>query len=52
MGLVVLIVSVCANLGLLTGASGGVDAALIAPLPALFVAGGYERLTTVDAERV
>lgn len=64
-GLAVLIVLVCANLDLLTGASGGVNAALIAPLPVLFVAGAalalrirrrepraYERLTTVDAESV
>ncbi|MCX4668872.1 APC family permease [Streptomyces sp. NBC_01381] len=64
-GLAVLIVLVCANLDLLTGASGGVNVALIAPLPALFVAGAvlalrigrrdpraYERLTTVDAENV
>lgn len=64
-GLAVLIALVCANLDLLTGASGGVNAALIAPLPVLFVAGAalalrirrrdgraYERLTTVDAESV
>lgn len=64
-GLAVLIALVCANLGLLTGASGGVNAALIAPLPVLFAAGAalalrmrrrdpraYERLTTVDAESV
>ncbi|MEV0115264.1 APC family permease [Streptomyces sp. NPDC050844] len=64
-GLAVLIVLVCANLDLLTGASGGVNVALIAPLPVLFVAGAvlalrigrrdpraYERLTTVDAENV
>ncbi|MEU6001326.1 APC family permease [Streptomyces sp. NPDC047197] len=64
-GLAVLIGLVCANLDLLTGASGGVNAALIAPLPVLFVTGAalalrirrrdpqaYERLTTVDAERV
>lgn len=64
-GLAVLIALVCANLDLLTGASSGVNAALIAPLPVLFVAGAalalrirrrepraYERLTTVDAERV
>ncbi|MFD3579952.1 APC family permease [Streptomyces sp. NPDC058644] len=64
-GLAFLIGLVCANLDLLTGASGGVNAALIAPLPVLFVTGAalalrirrrdpqaYERLTTVDAERV
>ncbi|MGW6021328.1 APC family permease [Streptomyces sp. NPDC055099] len=64
-GLAVLIALVCAHLDLLTGASGGVNAALIAPLPVLFVAGtalalrirrrdprAYERLTTVDAESV
>ncbi|WP_336605728.1 APC family permease [Streptomyces sp. BA2] len=64
-GLAVLIALVCANLDLLTGASGSVNAALIAPLPVLFVAGvalalrirqreprAYERLTTVDAESV
>ncbi|MFG2651924.1 APC family permease [Streptomyces sp. NPDC048436] len=64
-GLAVLIVLVCANLDLLTGASGGVNAALIAPLPVLFVAGAamalrirrrdpraYEQLTTVDAENM
>ncbi|WP_055696980.1 APC family permease [Streptomyces silaceus] len=64
-GLAVMIVLVCANLDLLTGASSGVNAALIAPLPLLFLAGvavalrirrrdpaAYERLTTVDAERV
>ncbi|MGW6271445.1 APC family permease [Streptomyces sp. NPDC055060] len=62
-GLTVLIGLVCANLDLLTGASGRVNAALIAPLPALFVTGAvvalrirrrdrraYERLTTTDAE--
>ncbi|MFF1710164.1 hypothetical protein [Streptomyces sp. NPDC058268] len=64
-GLAVLIALVCANLDLPTGASDGVNAALIAPLPVLFVAGAalalrirrrapgaYERLTTVDAESV
>ncbi|QEU96405.1 APC family permease [Streptomyces kanamyceticus] len=64
-GLAVMIVLVCANLDLLTGASTGVNVALIAPLPLLFVAGvavalrirrrdpaAYERLTTVDTERV
>ncbi|MEU6819259.1 APC family permease [Streptomyces atriruber] len=64
-GLAVMIVLVCADLDLLTGASSGVNAALIAPLPLLFVVGAgvalrirrrtpaaYERLTTVDAERV
>ncbi|MEU7581179.1 APC family permease [Streptomyces sp. NPDC041068] len=64
-GLAVMIVLVCANLDLLTGASAGVNAALIAPLPLLFLVGvgvalrirrrdaaAYERLTTVDAERV
>ncbi|MGW7077850.1 APC family permease [Streptomyces sp. NPDC054866] len=64
-GLAVLMALVCANLDLLTGASGSVNAALIAPLPVLFVAGAalalrirrrepraYERLTTVDAESV
>ncbi|MEU6767323.1 APC family permease [Streptomyces sp. NPDC046853] len=64
-GLAVLIALVCANLDLLTGASSGVNAALIAPLPVLFAAGAaralrirrrapqaYERLTTVDAENV
>ncbi|CAM5257900.1 APC family permease OS=Streptomyces alboniger OX=132473 GN=CP975_06705 PE=4 SV=1 [Streptomyces alboniger] len=63
-GLAVLIVLVCANLDLLTGASRAVNAALIAPLPVLFVTGAvlalrirgrdpaaYERLTSVDAER-
>ncbi|MFK4066915.1 APC family permease [Streptomyces sp. NPDC029674] len=63
-GLVVMIVLVCVHLDLLTGATAGVNAALIAPLPVLFVAGtalalrlrrrdpaAYERLTTVDAER-
>ncbi|MEV7196447.1 APC family permease [Streptomyces sp. NPDC093510] len=63
-GLVVMTVLVCADLDLLTGASDGVNAALIAPLPVLFVVGAglalrlrrrdpaaYERLTTVDAER-
>ncbi|MEU5954326.1 APC family permease [Streptomyces sp. NPDC047525] len=64
-GLAVLIALVCANLDLLTGASNGVNAALVAPLPVLFAAGvararwirrrdprAYERLTTVDAESV
>ncbi|MGA4847089.1 APC family permease [Streptomyces sp. G5(2025)] len=64
-GLVLLIVLVCANLHLLTGASVGVNAALILPLPVLFGMGAalalrikrrdpaaYDRLTTVDAERV
>lgn len=64
-GLAVMIVLVCANLDLLTGASNTVNAALIAPLPVLFAAGvvlalrirrrtpaAYERLTTVDAERI
>lgn len=57
--LVVLIVLVSANLDLLTGASAGINTALIAPLPVAFVAGAavalrirrrdpaaYERLTT------
>ncbi|MGW7516216.1 APC family permease [Streptomyces sp. NPDC054796] len=60
-GLVVLIVLVCANLDLLTGASTGVNTALLVPLPLLFVAGvavalrvrrrgpeAYRRLTTHD----
>ncbi|MEU1117867.1 MULTISPECIES: APC family permease [unclassified Streptomyces] len=64
-GLAVMIVLVCADLDLLTGASTGVNVALIAPLPVLFAAGvvpalrirrrdaaAYERLTTVDADRV
>ncbi|MFH8290325.1 APC family permease [Streptomyces sp. NPDC018059] len=64
-GLAVMIVLVCVHLDLLTGASAGVNAALILPLPVLFGAGvglalrvkgqdpaAYERLTTVDAERV
>ncbi|MBM7173723.1 APC family permease [Streptomyces sp. G44] len=63
-GLVVMSALVCAHLDLLTGASAGVNAALILPLPVLFGAGAalalrirrrdpaaYERLTTVDAER-
>lgn len=62
-GLAVMIVLVCADLDLLTGASTGVNVALIAPLPLVFVVGAgmalrmrrrapaaYERLTTVDAE--
>ncbi|WP_219692368.1 APC family permease, partial [Streptomyces anatolicus] len=64
-GLAVMIVLVCAHLDLLTGASTGVNAALILPLPVLFAVGAvlalrvkardpvaYERLTTVDAESV
>ncbi|UFQ13938.1 MULTISPECIES: APC family permease [Streptomyces] len=64
-GLAVMIVLVCAHLDLLTGASAGVNAALILPLPVLFGAGvalalrikrrdpaSYERLTTLDAERL
>ncbi|WP_030777079.1 APC family permease [Streptomyces sp. NRRL S-920] len=64
-GLAVMIVLVCAHLDLLTGASAGVNTALIIPLPALFVIGAalalrmktrdpvaYERLTTVDGEHV
>ncbi|WP_409235357.1 APC family permease [Streptomyces sp. PA5.6] len=63
-GLAVMIVLVCADLDLLTGASRSVNVALIAPLPVTFVVGAgvavrmrrrapaaYERLTTVDAER-
>ncbi|WP_369213478.1 APC family permease [Streptomyces flavofungini] len=64
-GLSVMIVLVCANLDLLTGATRTVNVALIAPLPLLFGTGAalalrirrrapasYERLTSVDAERV
>ncbi|WP_367429431.1 APC family permease [Streptomyces celluloflavus] len=63
-GLAVLIVLVCRNLGLLTGASAGINAALLVPLPLAFAAGlavalrirrrdpqRYALLTTVDAER-
>ncbi|MFI6063033.1 APC family permease [Streptomyces sp. NPDC051286] len=63
-GLCVLIVLVCRNLDLLTGASNAVNAALLAPLPVLFAVGvvvalrirrtdpeAYARLTTVDAEK-
>ncbi|MGW8376575.1 APC family permease [Streptomyces sp. ODS28] len=63
-GLTVLIVMVAANLDLLTAASPGVNAALLAPLPLLFAAGvaralmirrrdpgRYAELTTTDAER-
>ncbi|MGH4035054.1 APC family permease [Actinomycetota bacterium Odt1-20B] len=62
-GLVVLIGLVCADLNLLTGASGAVNAALLAPLPVLFALGAaravrirrrdlgaYEKLTTVETE--
>ncbi|MGA4876814.1 hypothetical protein [Streptomyces lydicamycinicus] len=63
-GLAVLLVLVCRNFGLLTGASTGVNLALLAPLPLAFALGAavalrlrhraprtYARLTTVDAER-
>ncbi|MEI5131082.1 hypothetical protein RB199_01545 [Streptomyces libani] len=62
-GLAVLIVLVCRNFGLLTEASTGVNLALLAPLPLVFVLGlgvalrirrrvprAYAGLTTVDVE--
>ncbi|MFZ3560423.1 APC family permease [Streptomyces sp. BH055] len=64
-GLAVLIGLACVNLDLLTGATPGVNAVLLAPLPVLFALGvavalrvrrrdpaAYARLTTTDAERV
>ncbi|MGW0735221.1 APC family permease [Streptomyces sp. NPDC002851] len=63
-GLTTLICLVCAHFDLLTGAPTGVNIALLAPLPLVFVAGvavalrirrgspqTYAALTTVDAER-
>lgn len=63
-GLTVLIVLVCRNFDLLTGASAGINGALLVPLPLVFAAGiavalrirrrdpaRYALLTTVDAER-
>ncbi|MEV0371326.1 APC family permease [Streptomyces sp. NPDC050636] len=63
-GLVVLIVLICRNFALLTGASTAVNVALLAPLPLAFGTGlviarhirqrdprKYAQLTTVDAER-
>ncbi|MFJ9855500.1 APC family permease [Streptomyces sp. NPDC101150] len=63
-GLAALIVLICRNFGLLTGASTAVNVALLAPLPLAFGTGlaiarhirrqsphRYAQLTTVDAER-
>ncbi|MGC0417473.1 APC family permease [Embleya sp. AB8] len=64
-GLLVLIGLVCANFDLMTGASDGVNIALLVPLPIVFAVGvvvawrirtrdpaRYATLTTVDAERI